>query len=75
MATETSHQLLIPAHDVQLEGDLVVPVRATGIVVFAHGSGSSRFSSRNRFVAQSLREAGLTTLLMDLLTHREERVD
>jgi pimeloyl-ACP methyl ester carboxylesterase len=55
-----------------LEGDLAVPANAPGIVVFAHGSGSSRRSSRNRFVAGELRQAGLGTLLFDLLTSREE---
>jgi dienelactone hydrolase len=58
-----------------LEGDLVIPADATGIVLFAHGSGSSRFSSRNRFVAEQLNDAGLATLLIDLLTPEEERVD
>jgi dipeptidyl aminopeptidase/acylaminoacyl peptidase len=66
----------MPAADgVTLEGDLRVPPGAPGIVVFAHGSGSSRFSPRNRFVAQVLVAAGLATLLMDLLTPREEAVD
>jgi len=58
-----------------IEGDLVVPARAAGLVVFAHGSGSSRLSSRNRFVAQTLQDAGFATLLMDLLTKSEEAVD
>ena len=58
-----------------LEGDLIVPAGAGGIVLFAHGSGSSRFSSRNRFVAEQLREGGLGTLLIDLLTREEEAVD
>src|SRR5438067_12597788 len=58
-----------------LEGDLDVPDGATGIVLFAHGSGSSRFSSRNRYVAQKLRNGGLGTLLIDLLTAREEAID
>jgi len=58
-----------------LEGDLVVPSGASGIVVFAHGSGSSRYSPRNQFVAEQLRKAGLGTLLMDLLTPAEESVD
>jgi dienelactone hydrolase len=59
----------------QLEGDLEVPMSAPGIVLFAHGSGSSRFSPRNRQVAGVLRAAGLATLLMDLLTPEEERID
>jgi dienelactone hydrolase len=58
-----------------IAGDLVIPESAHGIVIFAHGSGSGRFSSRNRLVARRLNEAGLATLLLDLLTTREERVD
>ncbi len=58
-----------------LEGDLVVPENSAGIVVFAHGSGSSRQSSRNRYVAGALRQGSLGTLLMDLLTRDEEAVD
>jgi dienelactone hydrolase len=58
-----------------LEGDLVVPQGARGIALFAHGSGSSRHSSRNRFVAGELQAAGLGTLLFDLLTDEEESVD
>jgi pimeloyl-ACP methyl ester carboxylesterase len=60
---------------VQLDADLEVPDGATGIVVFAHGSGSSRRSPRNLQVAQALHAAGLGTLLFDLLTAREERRD
>lgn len=59
----------------ELPGDLVVPEEARGIVVFAHGSGSSRHSSRNRAVAEVLRASGFATLLIDLLTEEEERVD
>jgi pimeloyl-ACP methyl ester carboxylesterase len=58
-----------------LAGDLEVPSNAKGIVVFAHGSGSSRFSPRNQAVARSLREAGFGTLLFDLLSPEEERKD
>lgn len=58
-----------------LSGDLVVPERAAGIVVFAHGSGSSRHSPRNRYVASVLQQGGLATLLLDLLTTAEEQVD
>ncbi len=61
--------------NVVLEGDLAIPEDARGIVIFAHGSGSSRHSSRNRFVAQYLRSGGLGTLLFDLLTAEEERID
>lgn len=56
-------------------GDLVVPDGAIGTVLFAHGSGSGRNSPRNNYVAQTLQQAGLGTLLMDLLTAAEERVD
>lgn len=60
---------------VVLEGTLGVPNGAAGVVLFAHGSGSSRFSPRNRFVARVLRDAGLGTLLLDLLSHAEDAVD
>jgi putative phosphoribosyl transferase len=65
----------IPAGEVVLEGTLAVPSEAAGVVLFAHGSGSSRFSPRNQYVAGELRRAGLGTLLIDLLTPDEERVD
>jgi dienelactone hydrolase len=65
----------VPAGRVALQGDLVIPRGALGIVVFAHGSGSSRHSPRNRYVAEVLNQAGLATLLFDLLTPDEERVD
>jgi putative phosphoribosyl transferase len=65
----------IASGSVSLDGNLAVPDRAIGVVLFAHGSGSSRHSSRNRFVAQELNRAGLATLLMDLLTVEEEAVD
>jgi putative phosphoribosyl transferase len=71
----TSQPERIPAGRVVLEGELDVPVVASGVVVFAHGSGSSRHSRRNKFVAQRLQEAGLATLLMDLLTLSEEGED
>jgi dienelactone hydrolase len=58
-----------------LEGSLVIPKKSRGIVVFAHGSGSSRKSPRNRYVASILQEAGLATLLFDLLTGVEEKTD
>lgn len=58
-----------------IEGDLLVPAVASGLVVFAHGSGSSRFSDRNRAVALVLHRAGYATLLLDLLTREEEAVD
>src|SRR4030095_11203522 len=65
----------IPTGGITLEGTLGVPASPTGIVLFAHGSGSSRFSPRNRFVARVFRDAGLGTLLLDLLSHNEEEVD
>ena len=58
-----------------LDGDLVVPPHAAGLVVFAHGSGSSRFSRRNRSVAEVMQEGGFATLLLDLLTPQEEAID
>jgi putative phosphoribosyl transferase len=67
--------LTIPTRQVELEGDLVIPDDARGLVLFAHGSGSSRMSPRNRFVAQLLKDRGLATLLFDLLTPDEERLD
>src|SRR5438034_999951 len=65
----------IPAGVMQLQGSLYVPVEASGIVLFAHGSGSSRHSPRNRYVAGVLRQASLGTLLIDLLSAEEEAVD
>jgi putative phosphoribosyl transferase len=61
--------------DLSLDGYLTVPEHAKGLVIFAHGSGSSRFSQRNRFVAEFLNEAELATLLFDLLTPAEEDID
>ncbi|MDG4790292.1 hydrolase [Micromonospora sp. WMMD1102] len=69
--TETT----IPAGEVRLVGDLVVPADARGIVLFAHGSGSSRHSPRNRMVAEALNRSGLATVLVDLLTRDEEALD
>jgi putative phosphoribosyl transferase len=65
----------IPVDDVELEGNLSLPTGARGIVLFAHGSGSSRHSPRNRYVADLLNHAGLATLLVDLLTADEEALD
>jgi pimeloyl-ACP methyl ester carboxylesterase len=67
--------VVIPAGTVVLEGDLVVPDAATGVVLFVHGSGSSRFSARNQHVARLLQDAGFATLLFDLLTRGEEATD
>lgn len=65
----------IEAGEVQLDGDLSIPNGAAGVVLFAHGSGSSRLSRRNRFVAGELNHERIATLLMDLLTTEEEQVD
>jgi dienelactone hydrolase len=65
-------ELLIPLKEVKLGGELTMPRDANGLVLFAHGSGSSRHSPRNQFVARRLQQAGLGTLLFDLLTAREE---
>jgi len=74
-ANERERLVHVTAGPVLLEGALDIPAGAGGIVLFAHGSGSSRFSPRNRAVAQALRAAGLATLLIDLLTPDEEAVD
>lgn len=68
-------EVVLDAAGALLEGTLAIPPSAFGLVVFAHGSGSGRFSPRNRHVAQRLRRAGLATLLMDLLTREEEVED
>ena len=65
----------IAAAGAELDGTLTLPAEPVGVVLFAHGSGSSRFSPRNRFVAEALQQVGLGTLLMDLLTRDEEADD
>ncbi|MBW4492830.1 MAG: dienelactone hydrolase family protein [Oscillatoria princeps RMCB-10] len=65
----------MPSGPISLEGHLSVPENARGVVLFAHGSGSSRHSPRNRYVAQTLSEGGFATLLIDLLTRDEEAED
>jgi predicted phosphoribosyltransferase/pimeloyl-ACP methyl ester carboxylesterase len=70
-----SESVQFPAGGVTLRGDLEVPAGATGVVLFAHGSGSGRHSPRNRFVARQLRAARLATLLLDLLTEEEAALD
>lgn len=74
MQIDTDKEILvhIPVDGVTLEGALAIPANATGLVLFVHGSGSSRFSPRNNFVARELRNAGLGTLLIDLLTRTED---
>lgn len=74
--TETSAVAVrVPVGAIRLQGDLRVPPSAHGVVLFAHGSGSSRHSPRNQFVARTLEARGLATLLIDLLTSEEEAVD
>ena len=68
-------ELQIPAGHAVLSGNLTIPESAAGLVLFAHGSGSSRHSPRNQFVAGTLNDAGLATLLFDLLTPEEESID
>lgn len=65
----------IPVGRIHLDADIVVPEAARGLVLFAHGSGSSRHSPRNRFVAETLQHGGIATILTDLLTADEERID
>ncbi len=73
--SQVGHELRILAGRVALDGNLSIPVGARGLVLFAHGSGSSRFSPRNQFVARVLRQSGLATFLIDLLTQGEEAAD
>lgn len=72
---KTEREVRVAAGDVTLEGNLAVPDGAHGMVLFAHGSGSGRHSSRNRYVAEVLRTGGLGTLLIDLLTENEEEAE
>jgi pimeloyl-ACP methyl ester carboxylesterase len=74
MSQPTENLVHIPVEDVELEGMLDIPAGAEGLVVFAHGSGSSRKSPRNNFVAEVIRERGLGTLLFDLLTEEEDQI-
>ncbi|KTG27802.1 dienelactone hydrolase family protein [Haloferax profundi] len=73
MADTNPKPVTIPADGVELEGDLGIPEGASGLVVFAHGSGSSRKSPRNNYVADVIREHGVGTLLFDLLTEEEDQ--
>jgi pimeloyl-ACP methyl ester carboxylesterase len=73
--TAIGESIVIPLRQGQIEADLRVPERATGLVMFAHGSGSSRFSTRNRVVGEFLEANGFGTLLLDLLTREEEAID
>lgn len=74
-AVMSGREVMVTSDSVTLRGLLGVPKTARGVVLFAHGSGSGRLSSRNNFVARSLQDAGLATLLIDLLSDEEERVD
>jgi pimeloyl-ACP methyl ester carboxylesterase len=71
----TAGEVQISVGSLLLNGELKVPENATGIVLFAHGSGSSRHSPRNQYVARVIREVGVATLLFDLLTRQEETID
>ena len=75
MSEAVEREVRLRAGTAELVGDLVVPAGAAGVVLFAHGSGSSRHSPRNRLVAGALRRVGLATLLLDLLTPAEEERD
>src|SRR3981189_3651667 len=76
-AAQTVEETLVhvSAGSVTLDGNLSLPEQSRAVVLFAHGSGSSRHSSRNRYVARLLKEAKLATLLIDLLTPHEEAID
>lgn len=73
--THTQMELKIPVGNVEVEGTLYLPSDVRGVVVFVHGSGSSRFSPRNQYVAKTFNRAALGTLLFDLLTSEEEEED
>ncbi|HEU0187767.1 MAG TPA: alpha/beta hydrolase, partial [Gallionellaceae bacterium] len=73
MTTPPAYPVRIPTDSVLLEGDLIVPANPLGVVLFAHGSGSSRHSPRNTYVAGVLQQARIATLLFDLLTREEDR--
>jgi putative phosphoribosyl transferase len=75
IGTARARDVQIRSGAAMLHGDLSIPIGAQGVVLFAHGSGSSRHSPRNQFVARTIREAGVGTLLFDLLTAEEEVVD
>ncbi|MBZ5493903.1 MAG: dienelactone hydrolase family protein [Acidobacteriia bacterium] len=72
---EADTPVCIPIENMNLQGDLHLPLNPLGVVIFVHGSGSSRFSPRNRFVAEELNKQGFATLLLDLLTEEENRID
>lgn len=71
---EFKNVINIPFQNIELEGELVIPIDSKSVVIFSHGSGSSRFSSRNNFVAKVLQERGISTFLIDLLTKEEDEI-
>jgi putative phosphoribosyl transferase len=79
MTRREQHEAVTPVRisieNMNLQGDLYLPSNPLGVVIFVHGSGSSRFSPRNRFVAEELNKQGFATLLLDLLTEEEHRID
>ncbi|MBV9576038.1 MAG: dienelactone hydrolase family protein [Gammaproteobacteria bacterium] len=72
---DTEHPVLIPVNNIRLDGLLYVPHHATALILFVHGSGSSRLSPRNQLIARTLQQAKFATLLFDLLTIEEDKVD
>lgn len=74
-AVNTEHSVVIPCCGMKLHGLLYIPKDATGIVIFAHGSGSGRLSPRNQYVAKELQRLSFATLLFDLLTAEEDKID
>lgn len=68
-------EIAVPTEDSQINGNLTLVTGSKSLVVFAHGSGSSRFSTRNKYVAEVLNQAGISTLLFDLLTKQEDEID
>lgn len=69
-----NHEIAVPVNHSQIHGNLEIPAHAGSIVIFSHGSGSSRFSPRNKYVADYLNKAGIATLLIDLLTEEEDHL-
>jgi putative phosphoribosyl transferase len=74
-AKKDTQEVQIPSGEINITGELNIPLNAAGVVLFAHGSGSSRHSPRNQLVARTIRDAGVGTLLFDLLTREEEAMD
>lgn len=72
---DTEHPVMIPINSIHLDGLLHIPKGVTGFVIFAHGSGSSRLSPRNQYIAEVLQQSKFATLLFDLLTQEEEEID